>query len=166
MNYLAAHAEQQDRIGGPIKLEKKEFCQVIPKRIPDFYMIVKNLEEILDKAEKTEDPDERRKLLPNRLEVNYLKKLVKKLIILRGKLTAKEGKLRRSEMKKEKNNVAYVFVQKGLNPQEQKALAEVVSDLAKKVRKIKAKEKKIRPDFYSEMAATTRIKRQNGGCCR
>ena len=45
-------------------------------------------------------------------------------------------------MKKDKDRMAHVFVQRELNPQEQKALAEVVTDLSKKVKKIKSREKR------------------------
>lgn len=105
MNRLTAHAEQQVRIGGRIRLNEKEFCKIIPDRNPDFYRIVKNLKEIMDKAQKTEDLGERRKLLPSRLEANFLKKLVKRFIILRGELTAQDrksadraGRLERQEL--------------------------------------------------------------------
>lgn len=66
-------------------------------------------------------------------------------------------------MKKDKKSLTYVFVPKKLNLKEQKALAKVVSNLAKKV---KARAKKVRSDFYHDMAVATRFKRQKGGYCR
>lgn len=79
-------------------------------------------------------------------------------------------------MKKTKKESVNVFVTEELNHKESMSLAKDVSetlakdisDLAKKVRakKIKAQKKKVRPDFYHDMAVATRIKGQNGGCCR
>jgi hypothetical protein len=93
MNRLAAKAEMAVRVGRRIKLDKKEFCKIIPERNPVFYRTVRELGSILEQAKKTEDAIERRKLLPNCMEINYLKTIVKGFIILRRRLNAKERKL-------------------------------------------------------------------------
>ena len=57
-----------------------------------FSVILKNLERIVEKAEKVENRDERRKILPSPLELKYFKKLASRIVKLRGKLTAEEEK--------------------------------------------------------------------------